>query len=368
MKKYWGILFVFIVAALVGFLIWGNLLRTDWTNISIIDNSPKTSASKTPKPYNISYYKEPFLWGVTMQPAGLGRYIAEIWAMQVQVAKNLGVPYVRLSWDYTNPAKFDYHDEVIKALEAQGIKIYLGFNPSIPLKNVKASYNDGLAWGYRIANYYKGKIKYYQLGNEQSIGALKGSEYSGENISDYDEINYQLAKEWLRGASDGIKRGDPSAYRVITGLWLGTGFFERLERDKIDYDIIGWDWFSDMGDISSKKMADGTFLIDKLKSFNKPIFLAEINVRPEGENGQNGPNEKNQADFLSKNADWAVSANLRGFIVYQLFDNPNNPLGYTDFYGIVETEKSPSGSVVPGEARPAFYTYKDIINKYLANQ
>ncbi|OGD57201.1 hypothetical protein A2V71_02185 [Candidatus Berkelbacteria bacterium RBG_13_40_8] len=140
-----------------------------------------------------------------------------------------------------------------------------------------------------------------------------------------------------------------------------------LRRDKVDYDIIGWDWFSDMGFMADAKLFDGTSLVDKLKTFNKPIFLAEVNQRPEGSGGQQGMPEQKQADFISKMAEWAYNSGIvRGFMVLELTDVPNTGADFTDYYGLVAAAKNSSGMGIPGEPRQAYDVYKEIISKYPA--
>lgn len=299
-----------------------------------------------------------------MRPTGLGKYIDEIWLKQIAVATNLGVKWVRLSWSYDAPDQFKYHDEIIKYLKQSGLEVYLVIEPNGKFEDIQDPYKDGFDNAYRIASHYKDQIKYYQIMNEAGSNALKDGTYSGENESDYDTTKYERTKEWLRGASEGIKKADPNAYRVLTSQWLQTAFLDKLKKDNIEYDIIGWDWFSDMGFIGEKKLDDGTLLMDKLKSFDKPIILAEINYRPEGTNGQRGQPEEKQADYIAQAANWAVSAGLKGFYVLELLDVPNSGHGYTDYYGIVGVKKSSSGSYVPGAPRKAYDIYKDIIAKY----
>jgi hypothetical protein len=200
--------------------------------------------------------------------------------------------------------------------------------------------------------------------NEAGSNAIKGAGFSGENESDYDEEKYKRTKEWLRGASEGVKKGDPDAYRVLTSQWLQTGFLEKLQKDKVEYDIIGWDWFSDMELMGEKKLSDGTLLIDKLKSFNKPLILAEVNQRPDGKDGQKGQDEPEQAEFIREMAEWSQKSKLNGFYVLELFDVPNSGKDYTDYYGIVEVKKSSSSVYVPGTPREAYGVYQEIIKKY----
>lgn len=349
MKKFLISLLVLIILAGAGFFGWKYFLQ----------GYLKKQQTK----------KEPFIWGVTMRPHALGNYTSASWLEQVKLAKDLGVNYIRIGWQYDawrkgKPDQFGFHDEIFQTIQDNGLSVYVVFEGNPDVLEVNDPYYDGYNNAFQIASHYKGKVKYYQMLNEVGSVPLKEGK-SGENESDYDEAKYQKVKEWLKGASAGIKKADPNAYRVISCQWLQTGFISRLEKDKIDYDIIGWDWFSDMGLMSEKKLTDGTLLIDKLISFNKPVILAEINQRPEGEGGQKGMPEQKQADFIEKTAEWAYSGGqIKGFIVLELMDVVNTGKDFTDYYGLVETQKTGKNTGIPGQPRKAYNVYKEIIAKY----
>lgn len=358
MKKFLIVLLALIVGGTVGYLVYRYFFQEKKGG----DNFRKSDA------YITTDYNEPFMWGVTMRPNGLGNYHNSIWVKQLKVASALGIKWIRFGWSHDAPDEFAYHDEIIDYIKKWDLEPYLVIEPSKKFEKVKDPYSDGYDNALKIAKHYQGKIKYYQIMNESGSNALKGPEYSGENESDYDEEKYERTKEWIRGAIAGVEEGDPNAYKVITSQWLQTGFLEKLKKDNIDYDIIGWDWFSDMGFLGDKKLASGTPLIDKLKSFGKPLILAEINQRPDGKDGQDGQNEEKQAEFIKNMADWSVKNGLKGFLVLELLDIPNSGKGYTDHYGIMGVTKSSGGSYVPGNPRKAYEVYKEIIKKYSQGQ
>lgn len=308
--------------------------------------------------------QQPFLWGTTMRPFALAVYSKSNWAKQLDLQKNAGIQYARVGWvNDSKYSNFQFHDALIKAIKDKGLSVYFGFEDNNNIFTVADPYQAGYDMAYKISNHYKGQIKYYQLLNEAASGSLKGGQYSGENQSDYDMVKYNKTKEWLKGASDGIKKGDPAANRIITDQWLHFAFFEMLKRDGVNYDILGWDWFSDMGFMGDKLAGDGRAVLDHLKDFNKPIILVEVNARPEGKNGQGGQNEDKQAAFIQQMADWAYGTGvIKGFFVHELIDSQTKT--YTDYYGLISVKKDEAGKIVPGEPRKAYYVLKDIIAKY----
>lgn len=306
-------------------------------------------------------YQEPFMWGVNVNPSALRNYSLEMWNKEIKYVSELGVQWIRLPFTNEPANKFEIHDEMIEVANAKNIKVYLGLGSSKPILTIDDTYSDGYNVAKEIASRYKGKIKYYQLMSEQGSTALKGPEYSGEKESDYDIDNYQKVKEWMRGASTAIRKVDSDAYIVITDQWLHYAYIDMLLKDKIDFDIIGWDWFGDMGFLGDKKLDDGSLFIDKLRSYNKPIILAEVNYRP----GKKGMDEAKQAAYIEQMADWAYNSGyIKGFFVHELVDL--RPVGDKpgDFYGLIEYKKAPDGGYTFGDKRQAFNTYQEIIAKY----
>lgn len=350
MKNFLIVFLALLVGAVGGYFGWRYYVN--WA--STTGHSQKTITAEN--------YQEPFMWGATLRPNALGKYSDEIWVKHLKVAQDLGIGWVRIGYDHN--VDLSYHDNQFKYIKQKGFDIYLVIEPQGDFEKVKNPYKDGLEKCSPIAAHFKDTIKYYQVMNEAGSNAIKGEQYSGENEADYDQAKYERTRDWIKGCSEGIQKQDPNAYRVVTSQWLQTAFFKKLQDDGVNYDIIGWDWFSDMGFMGDKKLSDGTLLIDKLKSFDKPLILAECNQRPEGENGQEGQPLTLQANFIEKMANWAYENDLKGFYVLELLDVPNSGKGYIDYYGLVRVKKSPTGAYIPAEPRPAFEVYKKIIAQY----
>lgn len=304
-------------------------------------------------------YKEPFMWGVDTNPSALGNYNYAAWKKQIGYVNDLGTKWIRLGFDNDAPDKFKIFDDMINAANNKGINIFLGIGSTKPVLTIDDTYQDGYNVASEISAHYKGKIKYYQLMSEQGSGASKGAAYSGENESDYVPENYNKVKEWMRGASTAIRKNDPNAYIIITDQWLHTAYIQMLIRDNIDFDIIGWDWYGGMNMMGDKKLADGTLLVDKLKSFNKPIILTEVNYT--SDNSTDVDYEKEQSDFIKSMAEWAhQSGYIKGFFVFKLVDSrplPDNP---NDCCALIKFKKINTF----GDRRQAFDTYAAVIAKY----
>src|SRR5690606_3769280 len=117
-----------------------------------------------------------------------------------------------------------------------------------------------------------------------------------------------------------IKTISPNAKIMITGGWLHWGYFEFLEKEEVNYDIISWHWYSNMGSMFESKW-EKTNIIEVLTSkFNKPIWITEINKK----DGSIDGTFKEQAYWVEYYMEELHrQPNINAFILYELYDQPN---------------------------------------------
>jgi len=147
---------------------------------------------------------------------------------------------------------------------------------------------------------------------------------------------------------DGVRAGDPNAQTIVNFTWLHYGFIQRLVNDGVDFDIIGADWYSNMGDITSVR---GTLdLPAYIKTqFGKPLWITEGN-RWEG---STGGNEAAQAAYISQDVSaMCNNPNISAYVVYELLDEPGVSPAFEANMGLVYNPTSP---------KPAFDAYKQVI-------
>lgn len=305
--------------------------------------------------------QEPFMWGVTMGPSDLNNYKKEIWNKQAKVATELGVGWIRLRFDSENIDPFQRNDEELSVLESHGLQTVFIIEQDIRNKGGD-NYKDGYKDGSTIAEHYKGRIKYYQIANEGGGESIKEPTMNGQDESQFDEVKYKAISDYLRGVSEGIALSDPSAKRIVNMGWTHVGYLDKLVKDKIPFDMIGIDWYGWMGPIGEKKLENGQLLVDRLKSYNKPLIFMEVNADSQGKK----VDENKQSDFISLIGNWAYANRsfVKGFFVLSLFDGINNPRDDAEYFGIVQAKKSTGGTMVPGDPRKSFYTYQAMIKKY----
>ncbi|KKQ18718.1 MAG: hypothetical protein US31_C0002G0063 [Berkelbacteria bacterium GW2011_GWA1_36_9] len=302
-----------------------------------------------------------FMWGVTMGPSDLNNYSKSVWSKQAKVAKELGVGWIRLRFDSENIDPFKRNDEEISVLESYGLQTVLIIEQDIRNKGGD-NYKDGYKDGSTIAGHYKGKIKYYQMINEGGGETIKAPTMNGQDEDQFDEVKYKSLTDYLRGVSEGITSADPDAKKIVNMGWTHVGYLDKLIKDNISFDMIGIDWYGWMGPIGEKKLENGQLLIDRLKSYNKPLIFMEVNADSDGRT----VHEDKQVEFISLMGKWAYENRsfISGFFVLSLFDGINNPNDNAEYFGIVQAKKSSGGTMIPGDPRKSYYTYQEMIKKY----
>lgn len=344
MKNFFIVLFVLVLVGAGGYFGW----RYYQSQANVSPNLNKKTNS--------------FVWGVTARPHAINKYNTKDWTKLVGYAKDLGVNYVRLNWesDVRDPMKFN--KATISEIEKQGMKPYVVITQTGDMTKSADPYTDGYNRAYTITKAVKGRVDYYQLENEITSWSLKGAEFSGDKADQYDETKSQKIIQWLKGTNAGVKAGDPEAKTVVAGQWIQYSFLQMIADGGVDYDIIGWDWFSDMGLIQDNKLDDGSNIMDKLKTFNKPIMLVEVGQRPDGST----MDQDKQAKYISDMAEWAHGSGLiKGFFAFELTDGiPVSAKIPIEVYGLVEAKRLSTGKGAIVGPRKAYATYKDIIAKY----
>lgn len=312
-----------------------------------------------------------FQWGVTMRPHAIGNYNDNNWEKQLKLAKTLGINGARITWQHdgwfkgeTDP--FGFYNELVNTLKKNGIEMTLVIEPDPAKKDITDFYQEGFNHGQSIAKQFKGKIKYYQLMNEGGAQSLKNPTDSGQSESQYNEKEYAIVRDYMRGLSEGISSADRGAIKIVTVSYTHTGFMDKITKDGIKFDWIGVDWYNWMGPIQDKKMEDGSLFVDKLKSYKKPLTFMEVNAVTDVDRaGVKTVNEDKQADFISLTAQWAWENRklVKGFFVLELVDNANNSAANAENFGLVAANKVKS-KIKLGDPRKSYTVYQELIKKY----
>jgi hypothetical protein len=318
-----------------------------------------------------------FSWGVNGHPNVQESYCDTSTGKQFDLVAGLGAHWYRTDWPEEsvkrNPS---FYDKLVDDAVRRGIHILPVIIPSVtrridlsPAQVRKSS----AAFARSLSTRYRGKITHWELDNELDIFAMihKGEkdrngavwnygDANGDRPEQFEESRYRVVKAELQGLHEGIKAGDPKAMTIIDSAgWLHYGFFERLVReDRVPFDITGWHWYSEMGDMT--KVLGSFNVLKQLKTYGKPIWITEIDRRG-GSIGASG--EKEQADYLT-----AVAAQLgkipgvEAFFVYEILDEPYfGPDNLESHMGLVEVSKGPDGRWQPGRTKDGYNTLRAAI-------
>jgi hypothetical protein len=167
----------------------------------------------------------------------------------------------------------------------------------------------------------------------------------GSKAADYNltEFRYYLAV--LHGMHRGTKQACQECRTQVTSDFTNYGFNDLLESHGFTgFDIVAYDWYSDMGDLDNtsscvygnKRCGPGVNVFQKLLSYNKSIWIGELNRRcgsvlcddPQVLQCRNSTALQQEADYLSHELtllnQLAMShPQLEAVFVYQLFDQPD---------------------------------------------
>lgn len=246
------------------------------------------------------YHQSQFKWGVfiksyALECASRNNYLDECrqdTRAMLGKAKDLGVGWVKINAEI-HPA---INQMIIEETEKAGLKLVLILEHGQCANSVgnisedQDLYQKGFNCAREIAGNYSGRVAYYQIANEISGATMALSDedqpFFPNSIGNakFSEKKYQPLKNWMKGAYDAIRQADPQAKIAVSGHWILVSVFDRLIQDGIDFDVIGWNWYSEDDDISAWNI-DGInydVLGDYLASYGKEIWLAETN-RPAGD-------------------------------------------------------------------------------------
>ncbi len=247
-------------------------------------------------------------------------------------------------------------------------------------------WNENYNWAFETGKNFAIKrgesLKYYNVGNENAfkvisrIGhpnnteGIKNDIYfydkvgSGGKIADFFETEEHAKKTvagsaFTKGMIDGIKLIDSDAKCIVNDTRAHFGYFKFLNLMNVDYDIIGWNWYSSFGEITNTSQNNdihgietGSNVYEELNIIGsgKPLWITEVN-RTRG-SGVNGNFEDQANDIRSSMENMYQLSNIKAYIVYELLDGSNNHDPNEDNFGLITNPR------LDYELKPAFNTYR----------
>ncbi len=300
---------------------------------------------------NISRISGPdFHRGVLIRPYALGEYSKADLTSQILLAKELGASDVRANIE----ASAAINDDFVSIAIENGLNPILIIEPSLPDFFNNASYDKAYSLASEYAIRYKNKVKYYQLANEASGVNIKPS-YPGDKKTDYDDQKYAVFLSWIKGLSNGVFDNDPSAKRIITANWLGVGIIDRLVSDGVHFEIVGWNWYDDMGNTLVKKDSDQKTLNipQYLSKYNKEFWVIELNRHK----GTLDNDFSAQSTYLGNFINYAAEEKLiSGIFIFPLTDMCSLLDKSEGRMGLVSINKKSASVCTLGDKKLAFTT------------
>ena len=296
-------------------------------------SSPKPTSSPA-RPLTNQSQKRSFLWGATIQLFPFKENNSPFLPEQFRLAHELGLNVVRADYSLTDSAMnqlaIDQADKYNIALV-----FIIPFGPKDIFTDSNLS-SDAYQYVHAIVAAHKGQVPVWQLATEPaSVALIDGGHYGVDKV-DYPDSKYVPVATWLKAASKAVHDADPAARRMINDQWTHVGFFDRFLADGGDFDILGWNWFSDMGtDMTNPVINTATgqhyALMQKLVSFHRDIWITESNRR----GGSHDGNETAQANYIQTMAEKAyANPAIKAYLVFDLVEDQSAP-SQEQGYGIV---------------------------------
>ena len=292
------------------------------------------------------------------------KFDANVFQKQVDNLKKLGVNHLRSNFEKNGMTPVKWANDLIVD-STQKNNWNLSFIVEDPFGDFfsEANYNSGYEWGKIVGAQYPQKVDYYQLANEVS-GTLISSG-NGMSNKDYDQKKYDIMKNYLMGLRDGIHEKDPNAKFIVSAHCVCYAIIDMLIEDGLEFDVIGWNWYSEMGDDLTKKQTDEVGIIDIPGHFAKTkklFWITEVN-----QSGGDMDGEQKQADYLQRILDNSYNSDsIDGVFIFRFADTicteGDQP---TSHLGIIKDKKSndtKSGCDI-GDPKKAYYVVQNFIKK-----
>ena len=303
----------------------------------VIDDAAMAEAAKetqTPLLKNT----DNFHLGINGHPLGTVPYKSVSAVEQIRLLKDMGMSIYRFDIVSQDNGKVTVPyllNPLIEAADDAGVTLL----PMLYTKTLdfsvsnSESYQRGKKLGKNFARYYKDVFDYYELGNELDNRCILPNK-AGKSRNSYDMKKFKTIAAYLKGMNHGIKIYDPSAKTIINASWLHYAYILMLEDHGIDFDIVGYHWYSDMESVAKRWPYYISDITERLSSrLSKPIWFTEINARPKDVHDMEDRQENFLTSFLKKAK---ANPQVEAILIYQLFDEPQKNHYQESRYGILK--------------------------------
>ncbi len=317
----------------------GSILFTNCVSFQV--NIPKSIDEKTNDVLQVS---EDFIWGVNGHPVTSKDYLNASIDQQLSLLQQFQMNYYRFDIRLDSQGNVILYEKEFDELLLKAEKHNIDLMPVVLINLFLDDYRISEAEAFRrgetqmkgFVSKYGKNIKVYNLGNEQDLRLILDHR-TGENTSDYDLEKFKIVASYFKGMISGIKQINPNAKTLINSSNnLHFGYLRLLENYQVNYDILGFHWYSFTRG-SEKILKNSLNLLSQ--EFNHPIWITEINRR----DGSYMDFENNQPNLINSYIS-VIKTNpkVKAFFIYELFDEPSlyglNKLFEQSEYGLYKME------------------------------
>jgi len=287
-----------------------------------------------------------FVWGANGHPTNQSAYWGNI-DSQIVALRAADLSYYRIDVGFDDQGNMDGAaaarlSELAQKARPAGITLVPVLVPSL-LRTLydSSSVEEVYSKGYLLARGFALKdgswFSYYELGNENDIQLISSSLVDGSDPSQYDTVKTRTLAALFRGMEDGIKSVNPAAKIIVSNAgWMHYAYFEVLAREGVHIDIIGYHWYYDLEHLKEALYALRTQYADK------PVWFTEVNGRYSDEGNHDKQQYRRIKSYLRVIR--KKGSNVKGFFVYELFDQPEASQGERRF-GLITWTKPYSSFV-----------------------
>jgi hypothetical protein len=291
-----------------------------------------------------------FIWGINGHPVTTLDYAVGNLKQEFKLLKEHQFDMYRIDIRTDSSGNVVWYPERFEELLSESVKEKVDILPIIIIDQLINEYTLSPEEAYMLGKKQtKGFVRkygkyfdYYELGNEQERKIILPN-VNGSLMSDYNQRKFKIVSSYLKGMMEAIKINDPSAKLLISASWLHWGYFDLLESAGINFDIISYHWYSNMGSMFNSRHENVNIINTLTKRYNKPIWITEINKK----DGSIYGTEEEQAywvDYFIHELDY--QSNIKALFIYELYDESNlkNQDWISEgeaYYGIVKWKTTP---------------------------
>jgi hypothetical protein len=253
-------------------------------------------------------------------------YLATSPAKQIHLLKERGLTWYRLNIQTMSDGTASA-SSLLEALQAAATSAGVNILPMLYLRTLNysdsqsQSYQKGKTLGANFAAKYGKYFTHYNLGNDLELPLLY-SNRTGQSQADYNTAKFNVVAAYLKGMDEGIKSKDYDAKTMISAGWLHYGFLRMCEWYGVKFNVVAYNWYSDMEGPAGNSTNNIPDITIKLASLfpNKPIWFTELGFRY---NATSSTNETDQNTFVTKFINKCkANPQVKVAMMYELFDEP----------------------------------------------